>query len=218
MIEVFKLSESVEIKEIGYEFPQVEEDWGNMDYWGKSSVISTPLSGIINFKVIFPKFLLRKHAKLTDMLSANNASRYLMVDEKLFRLLSEFSLDDFQYFIEKVHAPQGAIDYYLIYLTTPREDEFFDWSKCLFYDFHDPERKLFAVKDAKSYYAAANGKVLKPERLVVLKNQPKYDLFRFLYLSGSWFYVSGRLKSAMEAARITGVRYHVMQCYEPGEI
>ncbi len=116
-------------------------------------------------------------------------------------------------------APDGEIDYYLIYLPHPRDDEFFNWEHCLFYDFHDPEKKIFSVADAREYYKAHNGKILKPERLVVRDGQPAFDLFRCrFYDGGTRFYVSSRLKQAMEAAGITGVRFEVIPCLEANDL
>ncbi|MBK8966684.1 MAG: hypothetical protein IPM36_08375 [Lewinellaceae bacterium] len=63
-------------------------------------------------------------------------------------LFQNFNIDDFQCFTEKVHTPTGAIDYYLLYLTTPRDDDFIDWKR-VFFDVNDPEKKVFSVIDAK---------------------------------------------------------------------
>ncbi len=215
MIEIFKLSNSAVIREIGYEFPQIDTEWWEgVDYWGPESVSNTPLEGVISFKVIFPKFTLKENAKLTDMLSSHNIIKYLMVSERLFLLFKEFKMDDFQYFVEKVQTPQGSIDYYLVYLTTPRDTDFFDWENCVFYDVNDPERKTFSVPDAKAYYKATAGKVLKPDRIVVKPNQPAFDLFRCRFFEGgNRFYISSQLKNAMEAAKITGIRLDKMECY-----
>jgi hypothetical protein len=64
-----------------------------------------------------------------------------------------------------------------------------------------------------------NGKILKPERLVVRDGQPAFDLFRCrFYDGGTRFYVSSRLKQAMEAAGITGVRFEAIPCLEANDI
>jgi len=219
MIEVFFLTHANTKDEIGC-YPQLKEDWTNVEYWGTTSINSTPLEGHIPFRISCPKFILEKQAKLTDKISSVAEScKMIMISERLFRLFTEFKMDAHQYFVEKVIAPDGEIDYYLIYLPYPRDDEFFNWEHCLFYDFHDPEKKIFSVADAREYYKAKNGKILKPERLVVRDGQPAFDLFRCrFYDGGTRFYVSSRLKQAMEAAGITGVRFEAIPCLEANDI
>ena len=218
MIEVFFLTHANTKDEIGC-YPQLKEDWTNVEYWGTTSINSTPLEGHIPFRISCPKFILERQAILTDKIISNNTSRYLMISERLFRLFTEFKMDAHQYFVEKVIAPDGEIDYYLIYLPYPRDDEFFNWEHCLFYDFHDPEKKIFSVADAREYYKAHNGKILKPERLVVRDGQPAFDLFRCrFYSGGTRFYASSRLKQAMEAAGITGVRFEAIPCLEANDL
>ncbi|MBK8966682.1 MAG: hypothetical protein IPM36_08360 [Lewinellaceae bacterium] len=120
--------------------------------------------------------------------------------------------------MEQVHTPHGVIDYYLIYLNTPRDDEFFDWENCSFYDVNDSERRTFKVKTALEYYDSANGKVLKPRADFNKPGQPKFDLFRFYYyISGGWFYVSERLKEAIMDAKLTGIQFDPLVCHEAGE-
>jgi hypothetical protein len=219
MITIYQFQHSVDSNEIGY-YPQIEEDWKNTKYWGPTSIINTPLEGPITYKPSSPIFNLRKMAKLTDKISSvADSCKMIMIRERLFRLFTEFSLDACQCFEEYVNTPTGEVPYRLLYLPYPRDDEFFNWEHCLFYDFHDPEKKIFSVADAREYYKAHNGKILKPERLVLRDGQPAFDLFRCrFYDGGTRFYVSSRLKQAMEAAGITGVRFEAIPCLEANDL
>jgi hypothetical protein len=81
------------------------------------------------------------------------------------------------------------------------------------------KNEIFTVSDAKDYYHASNGRVLRPGRIVVKPLQPSFDIFRCLYFSGgNRFYVSSHLKQAMEHAGITGVSFESMQCHEVDDL
>jgi hypothetical protein len=141
MKEFFKISDSVEKKVIASAYPQVDvEGFEGFDLWGANSYTSTPLEGPINFSVVFPKLILQEHAILTDMLSSPIGSKYMMISERLFELFSKFTMDNYQYFTENVHTPKGSVAYKLLYLNTPRDDDFLDWKHCQFYDLNGAKK------------------------------------------------------------------------------
>src|SRR5262245_21144027 len=133
MIEIFKMSHSVEASEVG-NFPQVEEKWlGPGDYQDSGSYSRTPLKGPINFDIIFPKFEIARDGKLTDWAGSLNINRnYLMITTRLYDLLKTFQMDEYQYFPAPVHTPNRIVDYHLIYFPWPRGDDFIDWQRSTF--------------------------------------------------------------------------------------
>lgn len=207
-MKLFKLKKSVDASVIGV-FPQVGERWPwPTDRWGADSYTMTPLKGYIEFKIIFPYFELEKGAKLTDWVSTVNVDRnYLMVSTKLVDLLHTFILDEKQDFPALVHTPEGITKYHLVYFPWPRQDDFIDWKKSVFEK--NPEDGAFGIQfeDSRNYLMQHNENT-KIKDIVIFPERITCDVFRFTnYQSG--FYVSERLKNAMETAGMTGIEYEV---------
>ncbi len=209
MMKLFKLEQSVEGPIIG-DFPQVQEKWPwPMDRWGENSYAMTPLKGPIEFDIIFPYFELAKRAKLTDWVSAVNVDRnYFMVSTRLLALLKGFVWDEYQYFPVPVHTPNEIVDYHLIYFPWPRQDEYIDWKSSIFQHIV-PSGAIEEIQFENSgRYLMEHTDDVKMEKAVIFSENITLDLFRFKnYNSG--FYVSERLKNAMEAAGMTGIVYEI---------
>ena len=220
MIQIYKIRIKAEVSEIGCH-PQVQplptENW---DHWGKTSVSCLPLEGIIPFRPQFPRLGLEEAARCTDLMSTVVSSgKMLMISENLYKVFSTYLADAHQCFMEPVETPNGKIPYLFLYMNFPRDEEIFDWPKCIFFDANDPEKKMFSVPNAKAYYAARNGKVIRHERLVLRAGQPVYDLFRCRYFgSGKLFYVTSRMRTAIESAGITGIRFEQFDVLEIGDL
>ena len=210
MINLFKLRQSVDASVIGV-FPQVGERWPwSADRWGADSYTMTPLKGPIEFEIIFPHFVLEDGAKLTDWVSTPNVDRnYLMVSTRLMDLLKEYRLDEYQYFPAPVHTPKGIVDYHLIYFPWPRGDDFIDWEKSTFLRVTaSGERTILQFEHSKARNLARDAHEIQIEKMVLHPEKMTYDAFRFRSFH-SGFYVSERLKNAMEAAGMTGIVYEV---------
>lgn len=220
MIQIYKIRIKAEVSEIGC-FPQTQPlPTDNWDHWGKTSVSSLPLEGIIPFRPQFPRLGLEEAARCTDLMSTVVASsKMLMISENLYKIFSIYLSDAHQCFLELVETPNGKIPYLFLYMTFPRDEEVFDWSVCVFFDVNDPEKKLFSVTDSKAYYAACNGKVIRHEHLVLREGQPLFDLFHCRYFGGGrGFYVTSRMKAAIESAGITGISFEQFDVLETGEL
>ena len=206
MINVFKLA--VDASVVGV-YPQVGERWPwSADRWGPDSYTMTPLKGPIEFEIIFPHFVLEDGAKLTDWVSTPNVDRnYLMVSTRLMDLLKEYRLDEYQYFPAPVHTPKGIVDYHLIYFPWPRQDDFIDWEKSLFKEDNEGVSVELRFQESRRFLMENNDNT-KMKEAVIFPDKITMDVFRFTnYRSG--FYVSERLKNAMEAAGMTGILYEV---------
>ncbi len=209
-MKLYKLKQSVNASTIGV-FPQVGEKWPwPTDRWGSDSYTMTPLKGPIEFKIIFPQFILEEGAKLTDWVSTVNIQRnYLMVSTRMMDLLKEFILDEYQYFPVPIHTPKSIVDYHLIYFPWPRGDDFIDWGNTIFQRTTDSGViTLERFGNTRERQFAKNKHELSMYQPMLYEEKITCDVFRFLgYDSG--FYVSERLKNAMEAAGMTGIVYEV---------
>ncbi|MCC6280694.1 MAG: hypothetical protein IT262_08845 [Saprospiraceae bacterium] len=210
MMKLFKLEQSVEGPIIG-DFPQVQEKWPWLtDRWGENSYTMTPLKGRIEFDIVFPYFELAKRAKLTDWVSAVNVDRnYLMVSTRLLALLKGFVLDEYQYFPVPVHTPNKIVDYHLIYFPWPRQDDFINWEKSTFRRItKSGENILLQFENAKARNLAKDAHEIQIEKIIINTNKITMDVFRFRSFHLG-FYVSERLKNAMESAGMTGIVYEI---------
>ncbi len=206
MINVFKLA--FDPSAVGV-YPQVGERWPwATDRSGPDSYTMTPLKGHITFNIIFPHFVLEDGAKLTDWVSATNINRnYWMVSTRLMELLKKYHLDEYQYFPAPVHTPTGIVGYHLIYFPWPRQDDFIDWEKSLFKEDNQGISVELKFPESRKYLMENNDNT-KMKEAVIFPDKITMDVFRFTnYRSG--FYVSERLKNAMEAAGMTGIVYEV---------
>ena len=210
MIEIFKIKTSVESAIIGT-FPQIEEKWlGPTNFWGENSYTKTPLQGPIEFQIIFPQFRLSPRGRLTDFVSSVNVQRnYLFISDKLWAIIRKFELDEHQQFDVPVYVNGKTHDFHLIYFPWPRSDDFIDWKESSFFQIDESGGQFIKAFENTRDYQFNN----RPNDLIVRKNQItlfedkiKWDVFRFTNFD-SGFFVSKRLKEAMESAEITGVVY-----------
>ena len=208
MIKLFKINHSVEASEIGC-FPQVQEKWlGPTDFWAANSYTMTPLKGLIEFAIIFPKFEIARHSKLTDWVSSVNIdANYLMATTRFYDLLKSFVMDEYQHFPAPVHTPQGVIDYHLIYFPWPHSDDFIDWQKSTFRrTTPDGDNFLVQFENTKERLLTKDAHEIQIENIVVRTELITMDIFRFKGFE-TGFYVSAKLKEAMVANGMTGIRY-----------
>jgi hypothetical protein len=220
MISFYKVEINATVQVIGC-FPQVKllptENW---EYWGETSVTGIPLEGIIPFRPQFPRFGLESHAKVTDLMSSVIlGSKLLMISQKLYSTFAMGFMDVHQCFTEYLETPNGKIPYLIIYLNNQRENEVLDWGNCILFDQNDLEKNPITVSDSKGFRTAANGKVLRPERLVLRKDQPLFDVFSFRYfIDGRGFFISAEMKKLIESAGISGIRFEQFECLEQKDL
>jgi len=217
MIKLFKLAHCVEVSEIGT-YPQVQIDWPwDVDYRGERSYIQTPLRGPVRHDIVFPRFTLEKVAKTNDWVGDGGGvgMYYWMISTKLYEIVKTFKMDEHQYFPAPVHTPKGIVDYHLIYFPWPRGDDFIDWEKSTFQRVTaSGERTVLQFENSKARNLARDAHEIQIESIVLHPEKMIFDTFRFRSFH-SGFYVSERLKNAMEAAGMTGILYEVPE-WRPG--
>lgn len=211
MIKFFKLAHCVEISEIGM-YPQVKIDWPwDVDYRGERSYIQTPLRGPARQDIVFPRFKLERAAKANDWVGDGGGvgMYYWMISKRLYDLVKTFNIDEYQYFPAPVHTPKSIVDYHLIYFPWPRGDDFIDWEKSTFRRVTpNGEGEIEQFNNTKERQLAKNKHELQTVQLVLNVEKITMDAFRFMGFE-TGFYVSERLKNAMEAAGMTGIVYEV---------
>jgi hypothetical protein len=209
MTKLFKFSDSANSKEIGYH-PQLRGTWtGPTDYWAPNSFANTPVEGRIDFNIIFPKFDLENKAKLTDRVSTGSLTGdYFIVSERLLDLLEGFKMDEYQYFPIDINTPSISVRYMIIYFPFPRDNNFINWEESIFdreLPTGDKIHERFA--NAQKYLLAKDGHQLKDNNLIINYEEiSSVDIFRFKWYKLG-FYVSERLKNAIDHNGITGVRF-----------
>jgi hypothetical protein len=211
MLKLFKLAHNLEIAEIGY-YPQVEISWPwSIDYWGERSFVNTPLSGSVREDVVFPRFNLASQAKANDWVGNGAALEisYLFVSTRLYELMRSFQMDNHQQFPVPVETSVDTLGYHLIYFLWPRSDDFIDWQNTIFQRTSaSGETNLEQFNNTRERQFAKNNYELSMYQPGIHSEKITCDAFRFGgYDMG--FYVSERLKNAMESAGMTGIVYEV---------
>ena len=211
MIKLFKLAHCAQIPVIGY-YPQIEIDWPwDVDYRGERSYIQTPLSGPVRQDIVFPRFKLAKLAKANDWVGDGGGvgRKYWMISTRLYDLIQTFSIDEYQYFPAPVHTLNGVVDYHLIYFLWPRGDDFINWERSVFrrtLPSGNNQSEQFA--NTKERQFAKDEHELQIVDLVLNTEKITVDIFHFKGFE-TGFYVSERLKNAMEADGMTGIEYEI---------
>ncbi len=202
------LKYSVDNKIIGKTYPQSQSMSNDYNYAAENSCWKMAYDSFPEFEPNLNGFLLHKTAKLTDVIS--NASIYfgLLISNKLAELLTHFELPKYKlfkaYIIQKSESHNYNFFHYISDLV-----EYIDFEKTRFYLFNGFERTNVFIHSKndllKLYNEIPTTSKLKTDKYQFIKGyKMSLDLFQ-ISITDSRTYISHRLKTALEEAKITGI-------------
>ena len=173
------------------------------------------VGGRIDFELRVPEFLLTPYAKFTDFMDMSpiSDSTVKMISPRFLKLLQDFQLADHQLFKTKVFDKTKGWDYYFLYFTQAFDEEFVDFERSEFAITHiskiiSPiEINSFEEFKEKLQKARNDSNRIHYTSLVFKTEKIPYDFFRIYKTFYRGFFVSERLKEAIEAAGLTGITF-----------
>lgn len=210
----YKLEHSTSIPEIGL-YPQAQLEMSRKVYDEKALFhLDIPSEGRI--QPFSPaRFILEKGAKMIDYLAiVPKGGDLKMLSPRLYELLQLFQIDEFQSFPTELVNKGSHYPYHLIHLVCFRNRDYIDWEQTVFGHTTNMWRELIAELQFQDYdaftsfrrAAFSNNEHLIVRKLVLREDVIDKDLFRLLFVS-TGFYVSQRLKDALQAENISGCKF-----------
>ena len=204
------------IKETGTQFQSISGFAGDI----QKDLI--PFEGKINFAFKLPEPLLQNGAKPTTYLNVTFIPNWFLVLKRYFiDFLHNFKIEGFQTWDLKVHHKKNILnDYCLFILTQTHQNDLIDFSKsefCIgdFFDCNFISETLY-INDYENFLHIRNeldnkNKFLKDIKIVLNLSKIDLDLFRIINAPASGYYVSEKLKNAIEKERFTGFAFQEIE-------
>jgi len=214
----YLLTNSIQIQEVG-RFPQCIEYVKYIDF------SKLPKKGKIESFPILPEFLMQNKARPTTFITTPlGNSPFFVVKQYFIKFLSNFGIDDYQFWnVNVYHKTDIFKDYQLFYIPISREMETVDYESSKFYirkiKYRKHKGKSIAVKNRDNYLNTYHvlyddGYWLKCNELIFNLSGAGEDLFRLTDIPfGHGYYVSERLKTAIEKERFTGMAFKEIEEY-----
>lgn len=210
----YKLTTSSNIKEVG-KIPQSET--GNH---GDIQQDFMPWEGVIDFDFKLPEPVLEKKAKTVSFLDvAFIRSTFLVIDDNLSSLFKNFNLGNYQEWkINTWQNKQLINKYNLFLLNDTKQSEYINYSKSEFYskklgDWNNSSiQKPVFVKNYDEYVFEKE-KLRKDKLMLLHKNvtldlsKTNEDMFRIINAPPGGYFVSEKLKNAIEENGFTGMEF-----------
>jgi hypothetical protein len=208
---------------IGRRFPQIEKlvDRETYPHDSENSLSRFNPWGRLPDDAVIPEYVLYKSAKLTDLISSSwPHSNLKIMSKKLYNLIQDFNIPLYQSFETKVYAKNIPYTYYVFFIPMISY-ELIDFENSEFALYPMNARKIRhesldinSITDYEQcikkhpFLVKENPERLKVtlEKLAFIENVP-FDLFRILgpTPSGYSYFVSERLKNAIEKDNCTGI-------------
>tara|TARA_R110001583_G_scaffold60219_10_gene179040 strand:- start:938 stop:1618 length:681 start_codon:yes stop_codon:yes gene_type:complete len=210
----YKLTHSIDRKIIGV-FPQSEEC-----FVGDIQKDFIPWEGPIDFDFKLPEPILEKKSKQTSYVRVVAISvRFLVVDNEFLNFLKNYNIGNYQKWKIKTWQNEELIKKYnLFILNDTKQSEYIDFEKSDFLigklgDWKDRStRRPISIKNYDEYIYKKEK--LGKESLMLLHDKVTLDLkgvnvdmFRIVNAPLGGYYVSERLKNAIEENGFTGMEF-----------
>lgn len=211
----YKLTNSRNTKEVGA-YPQCE----NIKYLGDIQKDFIPWQGMIDFDFKLPEPNLEKKAKQTSLINVVAIpALFLVIDDNLLSFLKDFNIGNYQSWkIKTWHNKKNIEKYNLFIINNTRQDEYIDFSKSEFKskklgDWNNSSvQKTVFVKNYDEYFMEKES--LRKDKLMLLHNRitlnlskTTEDIFRIVNAPPGGYFVSERLKDAIEKNDFTGMEF-----------
>ncbi len=204
----YKIGWSIE-KEVGTTFPQIQDLRSAIDIWDPKNLYFS-YRGYIDETVYIPELILHQQAKATDLVSSAILTNYLIISDKLKRILEQHKLTGIQFAPVTVITKDGNLKYWVV---NPYEFGYehidFENSEVIKAGTGGGSLGTLEIKSDKGFEVAkesiTGGSVW--IRRLVLKSEISSDLFYIDKSEEGNFFASARLKDSIEASRCTGITF-----------
>lgn len=210
----YRLTLSTDEKIIG-RYPQSTEMLRIGDF-GKDENFKLGIYGPITNLDIHPITKLQSQAFLTTVIDSSylRPQYFLTVRIELINLFDNFNIPDFEVFESPVHHNNKVYDYKLFHIDYPSNDELIDFKSSEFYvgkrglppselsvSVNTFEEYLILQKQVKIDYEGNN---LLCKKILLDFSQCNLDMFRLTVVPALGYFVSEKLKHAIEERGFTG--------------
>jgi hypothetical protein len=220
----YKLTSSKNIKEVGAK-PQSEEC-----LIGDIQKDFIPWEGIIDFDFKLPEPILEEKSKQTSYLKVIAISiRFLVIDNNLLTFLEDYNIGNYQKWKIKTWQNKQLIEKYNLFILNDSKHQYIDFKKSKFLigklgDWRDKStRKPISINDHKEYLSEREK--LRKDKSMILHDKIIFDLreanedmFRVVNAPLGGYYVSERLKSAIEENGFTGMEFKEVSMLDKVEV
>ncbi|WGH75602.1 hypothetical protein P8625_00120 [Tenacibaculum tangerinum] len=209
----FKLTFSNTIKELG-KFPQSEEC-----ILGDIQQDFIPLEGRIDFDFTLPEPILEKKAKKTSYVKVVAISDFLVIDDDFLAFLKSFNIGNYQdWKIKTWQNKQLITNYNLFLINDTKQGSYIDFSNSEFYskklgDWDNSSIQQPVLVNNYDEYVFKQ-KELRKDQLMLLHrkvtlnlSKATEDMFRIVNASPGGYFVSEKLKNAIEENGFTGMEF-----------
>ncbi|MEZ4971618.1 MAG: hypothetical protein R2814_18495 [Flavobacteriaceae bacterium] len=227
----YKLDFSLNVDEVG-KYPQIETMYNLGDI---EKVDNYPMAykQSIDFIWDIPQPILYRQSKLTTLLSGGIFSSFILLvfRTSFVRFLERFNLGEYRSWPIKVHY-KGQIfkEYSLFHISYPSDEQYVDYASSEFLigtseDWQNPDiRKPVKVEGYANYQSLMevlkeneNNARIRCNKLIFDFTGTDIDMFRLIDIPfGEGYYVSERLKTAIEEQGFTGMAFEEIEEYEKG--
>ena len=219
-VKFFKISCSTDLTIVG-EYPQMQKIiYANSPYWHPHYFrnVLTSYDEKLDFIPIFDTFSIVNKAKFTDILSTVLSAH--IFNEKMLNVLYSFTMSStFSAHPIKVQKGQKTLDYYFFYLHNDNYT-YLDTKETVFYEeknqalIDDPKRyvkinNISEINDWEKWHSKFPK--LKVEKLIYKPEIKDLDLLDGTYGDEAGYFVSPRLKEALERAGISGISFEEVE-------
>ena len=207
---------SLNLKETGTQFQSIDGVLGDI----QQDFI--PFEGKIDFPFKLPEPFLQKKAKPTTFLNVIMIPAQFLVFKNYFiDFLKGFDIGEFQTWDLKVHQNGNIInDYDLFIISDTYQRQLIDFDKSDFFvgDFlnYDLIGDSIQMEDYDKYVITREelnkkNKLLKYKKVILNLSNIEMDLFRISNTPASGYYVSEKLKNAIEKEKFTGFAFQEIE-------
>ncbi len=213
----FKLTNSSNIEKIGV-YPQCE----NIKDVGDVQKDFIPCQGVINFDFKLPEPNLEKKAKQTSLINVVAVpTLFLVIEDDLLSLFKDFDIGNYQSWKIRSWQNSKLIEKYnLFIINDTKQDEYINFSKSEFLigkigDWRDLSvREPVTVTNYDEYDYLKNSlrktkdkKRLRYNKIVLDLSSISKDMFRLLNSPLGGYFISERLKNAIEENNFSGMEF-----------
>jgi hypothetical protein len=215
----YKINESINVKEIGNNWPQIEEAEYTCDPFEDEEFIGNIGFKKVDFKPKLPLGKLHKKAQLTDLLSAVpiGFNKRLVISDKLKNIIPDKG--NYQLFSTKIKLNKNNIINYWFLNPINFDYDNIDFLKSEYYlitdYFSNGEKLNIKSKDELLEESRRIDNLGYPYQLkiekVVLNNKNNNDFIIINNTQGGIsYFVSENLKKIIETEKITGIKFEII--------
>src|ERR1700722_5929789 len=216
MLNYFVFEPACNTSETGSEYPQVQNMAPGYNYKGSKSVyaLTKSVDAFPDFTPDLDYFFVHSKAKLTDLLSVTPVDGGFLISAPFKMLLEKFNLTGHRFYAAKVLYKKEFHEFYWLHIIS-NLTSFVDYPKSTFFVYHNYTHNLGYVNiKSKDDFDIKKAQIKKdnPDKTITIWAETIFLNDRFnhsldLFAIGSFdrnYYVSDRVKTAIENGKITG--------------